>query len=137
MLNKDNNNLVNVTTLTEDEIIELYTYLSGINHKLAYHNWQNIILRRKCLQQELYYLWNITIMKNKNNEALKEYKLKTLVKDYYHVIDFKGQHFLDLYRPYIAKIGLDFKSPEKNAAEESPQSAPAAPGSTAPQTAPQ
>ncbi|OHD66595.1 MAG: hypothetical protein A2096_07455 [Spirochaetes bacterium GWF1_41_5] len=115
---KDFNFIINSKlSADENETIEIYTHLAGINNRLANINKENITIKRQSLQNVLLYLWKIIELRNKANEELKEFKLKELLKNYYFVVDFNGQDYRDLYRPYMQKIGMDYKGPEAKAGD--------------------
>lgn len=97
------------------DIYSIYSSLAAI-YRYLYNNISgNIIKERKYLQMELYYLWQITEHKNEGKEALLDYKIKNLIAKYQDIIDYSGDHFSTIYKPYFDKLGVKYKSLEDRA----------------------
>ncbi len=86
----------------EKERREIYKFLIG-SHQFLYelssgnHSYYAVY----NLQRELFYLWNLTISLTKENEKIKNYKLKKLANHYVKVINFKGENYKNLYKDYL------------------------------------
>lgn len=101
----------------KNEMIEIHTFLAGCHNELFKKNRGNTVLARKHLQQELFHLRKLVLLKNEGNEKLTEYKLLNLVKEYYDIIDVKSAEYNDLYRTYLEKLGKEYTDIKKRVDE--------------------
>ncbi len=106
--------------LSQDDVAEVYTYLIGTLDQLyQYYASSSPALGISYIRKQLYYVWKLALLKNGSNEKLRDVKLMDLVKIYYTIIDYEGQDFKDLYKPYVDKLGLSYTSVEKAPAKSS------------------
>lgn len=63
-------------------------------------------------QREIYHLYSMTVIQNEGNEALKEYKIIELLKQYKNRISVGTEEYR-LYKPYIDKITAEDRRKER------------------------
>jgi len=95
-----------------DELAEVYTYLVSAAHQV-YADTANgdRATALAYLRKELYYLWRYTEMKNAGNEKLKEAKLMEVTRQYYPIMDLEGNHYINVYKPFVEKLGKNYVAP--------------------------
>lgn len=98
-----------------EEQIEIYNYLVGVVHELYEKSRGDSMLSTHYLRKELYYLWKLTDLLNTDNESVKEYKYTRLINNYYSIINFEGNNYVTLYKPYVDKIAASYKRIEEKA----------------------
>ncbi|MBN8217870.1 MAG: hypothetical protein J0L75_14600 [Spirochaetes bacterium] len=95
-----------------DELAEVYTYLVSASHQV-YADTANgdRATALAYLRKELYYLWRYTEMKNAGNEKLKEAKLMEVTRQYYPIMDLEGNQYINVYKPFVEKLGKNYVAP--------------------------
>ena len=86
----------------------VYKYLISLYKEIAkyYFGREDIQRRNRNL---LYYRWKLTLLINKKNQGLKEYKLDQLIKKYYSYMNDNSVIFNNLYKDRVLKFYRETK----------------------------
>lgn len=95
-----------------DELAEVYTYLVSACHQV-YLDQANgdRATALTFLRKELLYVWRYTELKNAGNEKLKDAKLMEVTRQYYPIMDLEGNSYIQIYKPYVEKLGKNYAAP--------------------------
>lgn len=102
----------------DEEKILYNTYLAGINMELAKYADANQVMKRHYLNNMFDSLWDIIVLKNKNNEEQKNNKIKHLITTYHKIVNPARPRFKEMYEPYFLDMGLSYSFVEEEKIEE-------------------
>ncbi|HMB00966.1 MAG TPA: hypothetical protein VKS21_08260 [Spirochaetota bacterium] len=103
-------------TVPSTELASVYKYLCGCYHLIYKDRKANAGMAKKALQKELFYLWKLAVLLNKDQPKLLEVKLMDLIDKYYWIIDTTNYPYKEMYKKYYDKLArTKYKSIEKKA----------------------